>query len=358
MTDGAAVPPPAERAERTPPVASIVVTNYNYERFLADAVTSAVEQTIPCQVVVVDDGSTDGSAAVLDRLAQSFPELVIIRNRNGGQAAAMNAGWSVATGPIVLFLDADDRLVPTAVARIADRFDGDADVTRCLFRLQWIDADGREIDGSFPAAGQPLPTGDLRQRVLRNPDDIPWQPTSGNAFRRSALARFMPIPEPPYRISADHYLSNLSALTGVVAAIEAPLGHYRVHGENADHRQGFDLTRARSILVRTVETRFQLIAHGAALGLETPSEPDSFVSLTNSAMRLASLRGRAAQGGGGGHPIAGDNRWSLIRAGVQAAVSRDDLPPHRRVMAASWIMALGIAPTAVVPRLAALGLTR
>lgn len=337
-------------------MATIVVTNYNYERFLADAVTSAVEQTVPCQVVVVDDGSTDGSSEVLDRLAERLPQLQVVRNRNGGQASAMNAGWSLVECPYVLFLDADDRLVPDAVARIVERFEAEPAVDRCLFRLQWIDGDGKPITGSFPDVGQPLPDGDLRSQVLRNPDDIPWQPTSGNAFRRSALAGFMPIPEPPYRISADHYLSNLSALTGPVAAIELPLGHYRVHGTNADHRAGFDLERARSILVRTEETRSQLISHGAALGLDAPSSSDGFVSLTNSAMRLTSFR--AGDASGGAHPYPDDDRLSLVRSGIRAALARTDLSPARKVMAVAWVLSLGAAPASLVPTVAAKGLTR
>jgi hypothetical protein len=338
------------------PVATIVVTNYNYERFLADAVQSAVDQTVRCQVVVVDDGSTDGSAAVLDQLGDQYPDLTIIRNENGGQASAMNAGWGQVSCPYVLFLDADDRLTPDAVAQIVERFEADEQLDRCLFRLQWIDADGQPIGGSFPDAGQALPAGDLRQRVLQNPDDIPWQPTSGNAFRSAALNRFMPIPEPPYRISADHYLSNLSALTGPVAAIEATLGHYRVHGTNADHRQGFDLERARSILVRTDETRAQLISHGAALGLAPPSDPDGFVSLTNSAMRLTSFR--VGDDVNSGHPYPGDDRLSLVRSGVRAALARTDLPLVRKVMAVVWMAALGFAPASLVPAVAAKGLTR
>ncbi|MGH1487984.1 MAG: glycosyltransferase family 2 protein [Acidimicrobiales bacterium] len=344
-----------------PPVATVVITNYNYDRFLAVAVTSALDQTVPCQVVVVDDGSTDESISVLDELASLFPQLLIVRNSNGGQASAMNAGWDRTSTPYVLFLDADDRLVPEAVETVVSRFEADPQVDRCLFRLQWIDARGMYLAGSFPDPGQALPDGDLRRRVLKNPDDIPWQPTSGNAFRCSALTRFMPIPVAPYRISADHYLSNLTALTGEVAAIETTLGEYRIHGENADHRSGFDLERARSILVRTEETRSQLINHGRALGLKTPDDPDGFVSLTNSAMRLTSFRvGNAGDSGDphSDHPYLADERARLLRSGLRAAAARSDLPLPRRAMAMAWILALGIAPRSLIKTIAAKGLTR
>lgn len=338
------------------PVATIVVTNYNYERFLAEAVESALNQTLPCRVIVVDDGSTDGSGTVLTELETRFPQLTVIRNSNGGQASAMNAGWKQTSTPYVLFLDADDRLMSNAVETIVDRFESTPDADRCLFRLSWIDGAGKAIAGGFPADGQPLPAGDLRTRVLNNPDDIPWQPTSGNAFRSAAIAGFMPIPEPPYRISADHYLSNLSALTGPIATVEHALGEYRVHGTNADHRSGFDLARARSILERTDVTRSQLISHGRALGLTTPDGPDGFVSLTNSAMRLTSFR--AGQVGHSSHPYQHDKLISLITTGLRAALARKDLPVIRRAMAMAWIVVLGVAPRGLVKAAAAKGLTR
>lgn len=358
-TEGRPTPAPAgsESASDGPgavsQAASIIVTNYNYERYLVDAVTSALGQSVRCQVIVVDDGSSDGSSLVLDQLERDHPELVVIRNQNGGQASAMNSGWAQAVAPYVLFLDADDRLAQTAVAEVVSRFTEEPDVDHCLFRLRWIDDAGVAIDGGgFPEPGRPLPDGDLRARMAVGPDDIPWQPTTGNAFRRSALDRFMPIPEPPYRISADHYLSNLSALTGPVTAIETVLGDYRVHGDNADHRPGFDLVRARSILIRTEETREQLIKHGPALGVDMPRSTDGFRSLTTAAMRLVSYRV------GDGHPFDGDRRLRLVMAGLRAAMGRRDLSPARRLVATGWVIALGFGPTTMVEAIAGRGLNR
>lgn len=333
------------------PAASIVVTNHDYGRFVGAAIESALDQTVPCQVIVVDDGSTDDSLAIIG----GFDERIeVVAKANGGQASAFNAGFARCRAPVVLFLDGDDLLASGAVEAVVAALDREPDASRCHFGLAFIDADGAAMPDGLPEAGRELPRGDLLDRLATNPDDIAWQPTSGNAFRTSVLADLLPMPTEPYRISADHYLSNLSALHGPVLAIDRPLGSYRVHGDNADHRSGFDLARARSILSRTSTTRAELIAHGRKLGVTMPDEPDGFRSLTNDAARLVSARSAPMAD----HPFPDDRRSTLLVRAVRSAVGRQDLPPHRRAMAAGWVLALGLAPATFLPSIASRGLTR
>src|SRR3954449_8708213 len=99
---------------------AVVVNNFNYERFLSTAIESALAQTHPdVEVVVVDDGSTDGSREVIagygDRVRAVYKE-------NGGQASAFNAAFAACTGDVVIFLDADDALLPQTAARAAAAF--------------------------------------------------------------------------------------------------------------------------------------------------------------------------------------------------------------------------------------------
>ncbi len=348
------------------PSAAVVITNHNYGRFVAAAVHSVLAQTAPCRLVVVDDGSTDHSAEELDNLSATNPSVTVLSRPNGGQGAAMNTGWthlkSGDEGPpdIVLFLDGDDTLEPTAVAEVRAAWASEPNAIRCQFRLQWVDADGQKIDGSFPEPERSLPVGDLRSRICRSPDDIPWQPTSGNAFGATFLEHVMPIPEADYRISADHYLSNLSAVYGTVLGIEEHLGNYRVHGHNEDHRARFDLDRVRSILVRTETTRGHLVDHGRLVGLvDMPQTTDGFRSLTTAAMRLASKRLGASVGiGPDPHPFPDDGRFGLLAKAVTAARARQDFTAARRLQAIAWVTALGLAPRFAVKRIAAAGLTR
>jgi glycosyltransferase involved in cell wall biosynthesis len=92
---------------------SVIVPVYNGEEFLADALSSIRAQDYqPVETIVVDDGSTDSSAAIAER----FPEVVLLRCEHGGPAAARNAGLQVARGAYIGFLDADDIASPNKLS--------------------------------------------------------------------------------------------------------------------------------------------------------------------------------------------------------------------------------------------------
>jgi len=91
------------------PLVSVIVPVFNGERFLGEALQSVFEQDHrPIEVIVIDDGSTDGSAEI----AKSYEDVVLIQQANLGPAAARNAGLDRATGSFFAFLDADDRMAP------------------------------------------------------------------------------------------------------------------------------------------------------------------------------------------------------------------------------------------------------
>ncbi|MEY9950225.1 glycosyltransferase family 2 protein [Kitasatospora sp. GAS1066B] len=99
--------------EQPAPV-SVVIAAYNAEHSLGPALASALRQApAPAQVIVVDDGSKDATAAV----AASFPEVLVIRQENQGPSAARNTGIQAANQPWVAFLDADDLWLPGKLAR-------------------------------------------------------------------------------------------------------------------------------------------------------------------------------------------------------------------------------------------------
>lgn len=89
---------------------SVVITSYNYDRFVGQAIESALGQTLPpSEVIVVDDGSVDRSWEVI----QSFgPKIVAVRQENAGQVAAVNAGVAMASGDVIFLLDSDDYFLP------------------------------------------------------------------------------------------------------------------------------------------------------------------------------------------------------------------------------------------------------
>ena len=88
---------------------SVVIPVFNGERFLAEAIQSVLDQTYePVEVIAVDDGSTDGSAAI----ARSFAGVQVIEQPNSGPAGARNAGIAAARGEFLAFVDADDIVPP------------------------------------------------------------------------------------------------------------------------------------------------------------------------------------------------------------------------------------------------------
>jgi glycosyltransferase involved in cell wall biosynthesis len=101
-----------------PPLFSVVIACYNYGRFLARAIDSALAQTYTnFEIVVVDDGSTDETAEVA---ARYVGRIVYHRQQNAGHCATNNKGAALARGEYIYFLDADDELLPNALQSFAD----------------------------------------------------------------------------------------------------------------------------------------------------------------------------------------------------------------------------------------------
>jgi CDP-glycerol glycerophosphotransferase len=101
------------------PRITAVVAVYNVEPYLEECLRSIAAQTVrDLQVVVVDDGSTDGSSAIARRFAASDPRFEVVREDNAGLGAARNAGLAAARGDFLAFVDGDDRLPPDAYARL------------------------------------------------------------------------------------------------------------------------------------------------------------------------------------------------------------------------------------------------
>jgi glycosyltransferase involved in cell wall biosynthesis len=134
---------------------SVVVTTYNYERFIIDALDSVLAQTLqPFEVVVIDDGSTDDTARIVAAFADRGVRYV--RQSNGGAAAARNRGIRETTGDLVGFLDADDIWLPTKLERQVEYLARNPDAVMVSGQKIWWDFERdtrrieviRELDGS------------------------------------------------------------------------------------------------------------------------------------------------------------------------------------------------------------------
>lgn len=216
----------ADRAAAARPAASVIITSYNTAGFVGAAVDSALAQAgAAVQVVVVDDGSTDSSRAVLEAYGD---RIVLVCQPNAGQAAAINAGVAASSGEILCFLDSDDWWEPGKVATVCRAFAADPDAVLVYHRMRaWREGKGPE--------GRPFPSslcrGDLTPMLVRSAGWWPFPMTSAVAVRRGAWDRAGPIPE-AFRISADAWLVGIYPFLGRVAALDGALGWYRFHGSN------------------------------------------------------------------------------------------------------------------------------
>jgi len=125
-------------------VISVIITAYNVAGFLRKAVDSALAQTFrDIEVIVVDDGSTDGSVDTLCDLDD--PRLHVIREVHGGSAAARNAGLRLATGELVAFLDGDDLWAPQNLERQSAFLGGHPEVDMTFGHSLVVDEEGRSL---------------------------------------------------------------------------------------------------------------------------------------------------------------------------------------------------------------------
>jgi glycosyltransferase involved in cell wall biosynthesis len=176
--------------------ATVVIATYNHARVLPQALDSALGQTWPgVRVVVVDDGSTDETPAVLREYGA---RIVALRQDNRGLPAARNAGLAVAAGEYVAFLDADDVLAPTKLERQAAILDADPGIG-------WTYCDVRIVDEAAGHAELASERFRYRQRVL-----------DGRLFPELVHGNFIPGMAPLIRRSvlelAGHFDERLTAL--------------------------------------------------------------------------------------------------------------------------------------------------
>ena len=163
--------------------ASIVIPTYQHSAQLPEAINSALAQTVPCEVIVVDDGSTDGTAAVL---AGYGARIRVITLTHGGPCLARNAGIANARGEFVMLLDADDVIAPTKIEAQLAEFDREPDAGWVLCDVRIEDAaSGQAVNASvrYDYAGKSL--GGWIQPLLTAGNFIPIM---SPLVRRSVLA--------------------------------------------------------------------------------------------------------------------------------------------------------------------------
>lgn len=166
------------------PDIAVVVAARNMEHYIAATLDSVARQSVANhETIVIDDGSTDGTRAIIERLTLADHRLSIFDGPQLGVSAARNLGLARARAPVVIFLDADDLLVPDAAERLLNVLTENPDASASLGHHRRIAEDGAPLDP--PAAGFQFPKGDTLAALLSKNFVV----NGGALAVRTALAR-------------------------------------------------------------------------------------------------------------------------------------------------------------------------
>lgn len=174
------------------PLISIIVPTYNVEKYIRTCIESILAQTYRnIEVIIVNDGSTDQSLAVISDLICSHHNIKVINQKNQGVSVARNTGIDAATGKYIAFVDADDKIKPDFVSslyQIADKTG--ADIVRGSFR----DFNGNIPKGWVPDFNVPTNYGTivLDQFLSSNISFVVWSSIYRLDFINSNHIRFTP----------------------------------------------------------------------------------------------------------------------------------------------------------------------
>ena len=212
------------------PVVSVVMSVYNGERFLQDAVESILSQSLrDFEFIVIDDGSTDHSAAILDRYQNSDARLKVCHGEHAGLIESLNRGCALAQGKYIARMDADDVAIKDRLIWQTDFMDAHPEIGIVGGAVEWIDATGKPlVIRRYPSDDEKIKTTLFQQGCAF------WHPTvvlRREVFARAGGYRRVVVDAEDYDLwlrIADHY--QLANLENVVLK-------YRIHPHQVSMRK-------------------------------------------------------------------------------------------------------------------------
>jgi hypothetical protein len=314
-----------------PGLVSVIIPNYNYAAYVAEAIESALSLDWPdVEVIVVDDGSTDESRDVIARYAD---RVTVIHQANGGQTAACNAGFQRSRGDAVIFLDSDDvldRSLMREVSRVWRR-----GISKVQLQMKIIDEAGKPTGALLPQFHVVPSSSDVRRWVM-NAASYPTPPGSGNVYARAYLEQIFPLAGDDR--AADSYCLAAAPHLGDVVTLAKPLVSYRVHGKNNGAMARLDKRRFAEE-VRRARARFEFAGKLANAKHLPRNEAALDRSLTVLPYRLASLELLPEE-----HPVPRDATWKVLRDVALACVTPQGVPVRSRAALCAWCVSLALAP--------------
>jgi glycosyltransferase involved in cell wall biosynthesis len=245
---------------------NVVIPVKNGASFIGDAVASALSQPAVRRVIVVDDGSTDGSAEIVGRIDDE--RVTLIRSAGRGVSAARNLGFAEVERQSsaqdsargwVMFLDADDRLVPDATRKLLDGVKDDC--VAVYGNYERIDASGRRIGRRRMLKRRGKPSGEILRDLLAGNFIV----NGGVMLIRQAQFRHAGGFDETLRYCEDwHLFCCLAALGPIVWRPRTTILEYRVHGSSAMMNGGVNYSHYRAAVERVFTDALIISKVGAA----------------------------------------------------------------------------------------------
>jgi glycosyltransferase involved in cell wall biosynthesis len=298
-------------AAATPDAAfvSIVIAVYNQAAYLAEAVDSVLSQDYPnVELIVLDDGSTDGALDILKRYSGRFH---FESHPNIGQAATLNKGWRMASGEILSYLAADDKLTPNAVSTAVDALAAHPGIVMVYGDFHLVDPTSRFM--------RTVRTAEYDYRTLAI--DLVCLPGPGVFFRRSAFEAVGPWNAGLRQIPDFEYWLRLG-LQGPFLHLPEVLASYRVHNDSPSF--------ASVSSARAEEPASAISAFFASMPLPADIAIDRSHAVSNAHVLTARLHLRSARFGAGLRHLreafrlwpANFLRWRTLRLLLNTVVNR------------------------------------
>jgi len=230
---------------REPPFFSVIMPVYNHAAYVADAVRSVQAQTYPrWELIVVDDGSTDGSADIVDSLAASDGRITAVHQANAGPAAARNKALTLARGEWLAYIDSDDLWFEKALQHYADAIAANPEASFFHGYRHRLNADGSitELAGEFQ--DRVTGTAELFGRMFLSHLCV--------CYRRTLIDRAGPYDD-RLRSCEDYELYLRMSLLCRFVPLGLPTGLRRRHASNLSRRTGHSRMLEAEVLRRFAE---------------------------------------------------------------------------------------------------------
>ena len=255
---------------------TIITLAYKHERFIREALTSALAQSRPAdEVIVVDDASPDGTAAVIEQFLAEHPgrPLRFVRNeRNLGVSASFAKAVSIATGDILVMMAGDDVSASSRVERCARYFAEHPAAMALITNAAIIDADSRSVGVLDNCAGYSVPVALELKDLPPGAYFLRGRSSCGaaSAYRSEIFRSFAPFREGLY--AEDDPAAFRAMLLGTCDFLPEPLVRWRRHENNLSHGTGARRGPEMAIHFRKCEAMMeQMIADARAWAASEPS---------------------------------------------------------------------------------------